>query len=177
MTIELADVKRFPPGESTMRARPGDFILVRGTSWRSRLITSFERLRFHQASERQYAHWSHVALVVSGEGAIVEAGTDGVVVQHLEKYRNDEYHYVSIDAPPAVRWKAVRFASSRVGASYRSLAVAEVVLFALTRRTIGGAQSSREVCAGLVARALDLGQAEVRVVTPGDLAKHFGLVP
>jgi hypothetical protein len=177
MPPELAGVERFARGDGIARARPGDFILVRGTSWRSRLVSMFERLRFRRAGERQYAHWNHAALVVSFDGAIVEAGTDGVVVQHIEKYRNDEYHYVSIDAPPPVRWKAVRLASSRVGTSYGTLAVADAVLTALAGKTLGRASSSREVCAGLVARSLELAQADARVVTPGDLAKYFRLAP
>jgi hypothetical protein len=181
MRPEQARAERFPPGEGIGRARPGDFILVRGTSWRSRVIAGFERSRFRRPDERDFSYWTHAALVVSVDGALVEAGTAGVVVQHIEKYRDDDYHYVAIEAAPADRWKAVRFAASRVGASYSRLAIVGLAASMVTRRKIALKDSSWDICAGLVARALDLRaiglERGIQVLTPGDLARHFGVRP
>src|SRR5262245_43952115 len=95
--------RHYPPGEGDAGSRPGDFILVCGTSWRRRLISEFERRRAAGPDERLCARWSHAAVVVATGGAIVEAGTAGVVLQQVEKYRNLDYHYVAVVAAPGQR--------------------------------------------------------------------------
>jgi hypothetical protein len=177
MSYERAQAERLPPGESAAWARPGDFILVRGASWRSRIITLYERLCFRRPEERYCAYWSHAALVVGANGAIVEAGTAGVVLQHIEKYRDVEYHYVAVQAAPSDRWRAVRFAASRVGSSYSRLAIAVLAASALTGGRIVPRNPNCDICAGLVAGALSRAGAifdkSPALMLPGDLAKHY----
>jgi hypothetical protein len=125
--------------------------------------------------------WNHAALVVSASGAIVEAGTAGVVLQHLDKYRGDDYHYVAIRATPEQRWRAVQFAVSRVGSRYGAFALTSLVVSALTRRRIRLPESRYESCGSLVARAL-VGAGERFEMRPGDmspadLALHYGVIP
>ena len=170
----------FPPGEGVDWARPGDFILVSGTSWRSWVISSYERLRARGREERQCARWSHAALVTGTDGAIVEAGTAGVVLQHLEKYCEEDYHYVPIRASPDQRRRAVRFAMSCVGSRYGNLLIANLVVSALTRGRVR-LESPCEMCGSLVARALECaGESFDRLpaeMLPADLAVHYGVIP
>ena len=170
---------RFPPGEGIDWSRPGDFILVRGTSWRSKVTSAYQWGRARRTEERQCARWNHAALVVGNNGAIVEAGTAGVVLQHLDKYRDEDYYYLPVGATPAQRLRAVRFAVSRIGAPYDALALAGIVLSALTRGRLRLRESQQDLCGSLVARALAHGGAcfvmGPSAMTPADLAVHYGV--
>ena len=171
----------FPPGEGIGWSRPGDFILVRGTSWRSRIASCYGRVRARRPEERQCACWNHAAVVVSPGGAIVEAGTDGVVLQHLDKYLGADYHYVAIRATPTQRWRAVRFARSRVGSGYGTLALASLAVSLLTRGRFRLPESQNELCGTLVARALACAGERFEIhpsdMLPADLAMHYGVNP
>ena len=169
--------KRFPPGEGIDWSRPGDLILVRGTSWRSKVTSAYQWGRARGSEERHCAYWNHAALVVGTNGAIVEAGTTGVVVQHLGKYRDEDYRYVAVSATPEQRRRAVLYALSRTGSPYDNFALAGIVLSALTRGRLRLRESQLDLCGGLVARALACAgeHFEVRpsAMTPADLAGHY----
>jgi hypothetical protein len=172
---------RFPPGEGVDWSRPGDFILVSGTSWRSRIVSGYERVRARGPEGRRCAHWTHAALVVRTDGVIVEAGTAGVVLQHVEKYRDVDYHYVAVRATPEQRWQAVRFAMSRVGSRYGNLLLASLVTSALTRGRVRLGETRCELCGSLVAAALACGgqgfERPITDILPADLAMHYGVIP
>jgi hypothetical protein len=176
---EPSRTRRFAAGEGIAWTRPGDFILVRGTSWRSRLIRLFERLHFRRPGELHCSYWSHAALVVGTNGTIVEAGTAGVVVQHIEKYRDVDYHYVTVQATPDERRRAVRFASACIGSPYSRLALVSFAVSALTLGRVRFRDPKYDMCGSLVAKALgcagetfDLPPADI---LPADLATHYGL--
>jgi hypothetical protein len=172
---------RFPPGEAVGWSRPGDFLLVSGTSWRSMIVARCERSRARGADERRCAYWTHAALVVGVDGVIVEAGTAGVVLQHLDKYREEDYHYVAVRATPEERWHAVRFALSRVGSRYSNLALGSLAVSALTRGRARLPESRYELCGSLVARALACAGERFAIppgeMLPADLAFHYGVFP
>jgi hypothetical protein len=172
----MLEVGRFPPGDGIARPQAGDFILVSGTSWRARAITVYQRLRA-RGDGRRYVHWNHVALVVGRNGVIVEAGTGGVVLEHIEKYRDADYHYVAIGAAPTARRLATRFALSRVGSRYGSRAAAGLLLAALTRGRVRLQDEGREMCGSLVARALACAGESFELLPaemlPADLATHY----
>jgi hypothetical protein len=160
--------------------RPGDLILVTGSSWRSRVISGYERLRARTRAQRQSARWSHAALVVGANGAIIEAGTAGVVARHLEKYRDVHYRYVTVQATPAQRKRAVSFAASRVGSHYSRLALVNLVVSPLTHGRLRLHDPGCETCGSLVAEALArAGEKFHRPPTemlPADLATHYELI-
>lgn len=172
--------ERFPPGKSVGRPHPGDFILVSGSSWRAWVISAYELLRARTRTARQSARWNHAALIVGTNGAIVEAGSAGVVLQHLEKYRDVDYHYVTVDATPEERRQAIHFARSRVGSRYSLRALADLVVCPLTRGRLRLGGPHCELCGSLVANALaragerfDRPPADM---LPSDLATHYGLI-
>jgi hypothetical protein len=172
--------ERFPPGEGAVWSQPGDFVLVRGTSWRSKVTSAYQWGRARGSEERRCAFWNHAALVTGGSGAIVEAGTAGVVQQHLDKYRDEDYYYVAVRATAAQRLRAVRFAASRTGLPYDNLALAGIVVSALTRGRLRLRESQLDLCGSLVARALACGGERFAMrptaMTPADLAVHYGVV-
>jgi hypothetical protein len=176
-----AHVERFGPGESIQRPKPGDFILVRGEGWVSRLIHWVQSLRLSGDEDRKYLHWSHVALVTSAQGRIVEVGIRGVVAQSIEKYRATEYHYVHVDTTGAGRWVAVLYAESCVGQPYARLSFLALGLAALTGRELRIQNPRRQNCVSLVIRALERAREsfgrEPLDMMPADLARHYDVSP
>jgi hypothetical protein len=180
-TMPAVRVERFGPGESAADPRPGDFILIHSEGWLSTLIYLLQALRFRGPEDRKYRHWSHVALVTSRRGRIIEVVNTGVGAQRLEKYRNTEYHYVHIDASQQERAEIVKFAESCVGQPYGRLAALALVVAALTSGRFIGGDNGQQNCAALVARAL--ARAGVRFereppeMLPADLAKCYDVTP
>jgi hypothetical protein len=136
-------------------------------------------VRARGLAEWQCARWNHAALVAGTDGTVVEAGTAGVVLEHLEKYREDDYRYVAIRATPEQRWRAVRFARSRVGSRYGNLLLANLVVSPLTRGRVRFENAGCEMCGTLVAHALACaGERFERLpadMLPADLAVHYGV--
>ena len=176
-----ARVERFGPGESIARPKPGDFILVRGHGLISPLIHWVQRLRFSRHEDRKFLHWTHVALVTSTHGRIVEVVPRGVVAQQIEKYRRAEYHYVHLDVPDSDRWAGVLFAELCVGQPYGRLSFLALGLAALTRRQLQIQDPRRQHCVSLVIRALERMRGEfgreALDMMPADLAKHYNITP
>jgi uncharacterized protein YycO len=173
-------IEHCPPGECAGSPRPGDFILISVASWRGKLISGYTRLRARTRAARQCSRWNHAALIVGANGALVEAGTAGVALQHVEKYRDHDYHYVAVHATYDERSRAARFAASRVGSSYSRRAVANLVASRLTRGRVRLRDPDCELCASLVASALACGgeifDRPTAEMLPADLATHYGLV-
>jgi hypothetical protein len=174
-------VERHGPGEAVAEPRPGDFILIRGRDWGSRLIRWAQRYGARGWARRDLAHWSHAALVTSFDGHIVEVGPRGVVLQHLSKYRACEYHYVAVAATVKQRVAAVRYARSCLGQPYARLGFAALALATLIGVPCVVPGGGRHHCVSLVARALREAGATFdrgpEAMTPADLAEHYRVTP
>jgi hypothetical protein len=172
---------RCGPGMEISNPRPADLVLIRSTNWLGKLIRFFERMRFRTPADRPFAYWSHAALVVTSAGHLVEVVHRGVVLRKIERYRNLEYHYVHLDLSESDRNKAVSFAYSclreKYGLSGFLLLAAAVLLGDRFQVPDRGQQG----CVALIVRALQRAGVtfERRPVdmTPGDLAKRFGVLP
>src|ERR1700694_3201739 len=114
----MAEVERFGPGDEAKNFVPGDFILSHRHHFVAGLITLAQKRRF-RGSDAVYAHWSHAALIVETDGALVEAEMTGIRLSPISKYRDDEYHlvYLGPDVASDARARAVAFgkSSSRSG--------------------------------------------------------------
>jgi cell wall-associated NlpC family hydrolase len=179
---EVVRVEHFGRGQAIAQACPGDFVLVRGRGWISMAVYAFQGLRFRAPGERRYAYWSHVALVTSARGRLVEVGPRGVFRNTLETYRTFEYHYVHVAASGARRAEAARFAESCVGQPYGTLSSIALGFFALVGCPLAVPDRGQHNCAALVARALERATGERFTRTPinmmpADIAKHFGITP
>ena len=179
---DVLRVERFGPGEAIARPRPGDFVLVRGETWISRVVYAFQRLRFRTSRDRPYAYWSHVALVTSRGGRLVEVGPRGVFASNLERYRGVEYHYVHMAVPDERRKEAAHFAETCVGQPYGTLSFLVLGFFTLVGCPLALPDRGQHSCAALVVRSLQrsTGQRFSRTpvnMMPADVAKHFGIIP
>jgi len=181
MEPRVARAERFGPGEGIEHPWPGDFLLIRGHWWISTVIHCGQRFRFSRAEDRQYAYWSHVALVTNLQGRLVEANDKGVVARHIEQYRALEYHYVHIPATGPQRRDAARFAESCVGEPYARLGFVALGMSVLTGGRISLGDRGQQLCGALVARALARTDAvfdrQPADMTPADLAKHYRVMP
>jgi hypothetical protein len=171
---------RCGPGAAIPQPRAGDILLVRGVGWLGRSIRGYERLCARR-KDRAFAHWSHAALVVSGRGHLVEVLSTGVALTPIEKYRDQEYHYVRVELSDPDRESVRRYALSCVRQKYGRWTF---VLLALAKLLGGGLRvpdRGQQGCVSLIVRALQrVGVSFERRATDmsvADLAKRFGVLP
>ena len=167
-----------------VRARPprrfdrGDFVLVAGTHFNSRLIRFGQKLRIH-GSDRRHVRWTHAALIVDRDGSLIEAVGTGVRRWHLDRYRDDDYVVVRIHTSEENRDEVVRFAEWALerGSSYSRLSTVSIALSMLTGSRLTFFIDGQFVCSGLVARALErtgsIFDRDSAHIAPADLAKYF----
>jgi hypothetical protein len=174
-------VVRCGPGEAISHPRPGDIILVRGIGWLGRSIRGFERICARGKEDRAFAHWSHAAVVVGRSGRLVEVMHAGVALSAIEKYRDQEYHYVRVEMSDADRDNVARYAVSCLRQKYGRWSF---VLLAVAKLMGGGLHvpdRGQQGCVALIVRALQ--RAGVRFergptdMSVADLAKRFGVRP
>jgi len=171
---------RCGPGEVIADLRAGDIILIRGPGWLGRIIRLGARIRYRHG-DRRYAHWSHAALVLSARGRLMEVHARGVGVCGIEKFRDEEFHYVRLDLSDESRREAVRYARSCVGQRYGVLGFLLLGLSVALGDRFRVPDSGQQGCATLIVRALQrAGVAFDRApsdMMPADLAKRFGVLP
>jgi hypothetical protein len=173
--------KRCGPGESISDPRPGDIVLIRGAGWLGKSIRFFIRMRCRRDGDRALAHWSHAGIIVTSQGHLVEVVPRGVVLNRLENYRAQEYHYVYLDLSPADRTRASQYAYSCVKQKYGRLSFVLLAIAILTGDWLKVPDRGQQGCVALIARALQrAGVTFARKptdMTPADLAKNFGVMP
>jgi hypothetical protein len=172
---------RCKPGESISDPQPGDVVLVRGAGWLGKAIRLFVRMRCRREGGRSLAHWSHAGIIVSPQGHLVEVLHTGVVLSHLEKYRDHEYHYVYLDLPAAERTRASRYAYSCLRQKYGRWSFVLFAFAVLLGDRFEVPDRGQQGCVALIARALQrAGMTFARRptdMTPADLARKFGVMP
>lgn len=178
----MAHVERYGPGEDARSFDPGDFILAHRHHALAGLISLAQRRRF-DGSDAPYAHWSHAAVVVGADGALVEAESMGVVASPIAKYHDDEYHLVRFgpELSSSARSNVVAYARSQVGQAFGYLELAGAGLHLLLGWPFRWMRKNHQICSGLVTRALQRGgmveQLDPAVTLPADLAKAFDVRP
>lgn len=178
----MARIERYGPGEQAAEFTPGDFILTHRGNPMSALISFGERRRFH-GRDVAFAHWSHCAVVVQRDGAVVEAESTGVRTSPIARYRSSEYHLVRLgsDLDGRGRDLAVAYANAQVGQAFGYLALAGAALYLVTGRPLHVMRRNHQICSGLVTRALQLGgllqHLDPATTLPADLAKAFSARP
>lgn len=169
---------RAGPGEAATDFHRGDFVLVAGTHFNSRLIRWGQQLRIHGA-DRVFVRWTHAALLVDADGGLIEAVGTGVRRWHLDDYAGDDYVVVRIETSDENRDEVVRFAEWALEshARYSRLSTVSIGLSMLTGSKLTFFIDGQFVCSGLVASALErtgniFGRSSVGI-SPADLAKYF----
>lgn len=168
------------PGDTMLDPEPGDFILTHGGELFSELIRIGQQLRF-RGPDRQFTYWNHAALIVSSDGAIVEALGTGVQRRSLADYDPTQYTVVRITASKEDRAEAAAFAEHCVGEPYGFTTIVSIGLSLLTGAKFSFGFNGQLICSGLVARALERTTAifddEPSHIMPAQLAKLFGAIP
>jgi permuted papain-like amidase YaeF/Yiix C92 family enzyme len=178
----MAKVERYGPGEEAEDFVPGDFILAHRHHVIARLISLAQKRRF-QGADAVFAHWSHSALVVEEDGALVEAEITGVRQNPVSRYRADEYHLVRLGSEfsAEARSRAVGYAKEQVGQGFGFLDMFGASLYLLFGWPVRLARRGHEICSGLVARALQAGgllaELDPLLTLPADLAKLYDVRP
>lgn len=178
----MATSQRYGPGEQADGFTPGDFILTHRHNPISALISFGEKRRFRGA-DAAFAHWSHCAVVVAPDGAVVEAEATGVRRSPIARYKDNEYHVVRLgsDLSPEGREKAVAYADRQVGQAFGFLALAGAALYLITGWPLHVMRRNHQVCSGMVTRALQQGGLlrgfDPATTLPADLAKAFAVRP
>ena len=178
----MPDVGRYGPGEGASDFKPGDFILTHRFRPIAALIKFAQELRF-RGPDSVYAHWTHCALVVGEDGALVEAESLGVERGPISKYQSREYHLVRLgpELTSDGRKRAVDYANAQVGQAFGFLALAGASLFLLFGWQLRLMRMDHQICSGLVVRALQKGglllDADPALMLPAHLAKIYDVRP
>jgi hypothetical protein len=175
-----AKFEHVPPGQDEPDPLPGDFILTHGGEFFSRVIHFGQGLRF-AGKDQPYTYWNHSALIVSPDGALIEALGPGVQRNTLAAYKGTQYTVVRIEASDEDRKEMVAFAERWVGGEYGWATIVSITLSLLTGLKLSFGFPGQLICSGLVARALERTTAifdqEPSHVMPAELAKMFDVVP
>lgn len=137
---------------------PGDVLLVNDFAGSGdllgQLIRAGERTRYGNSD---YARWTHSAMIVSADGDIVEALSQGIVRSNISKYAAVETLVVSPPVPYSDprRAYAVRFAEAQVGTRYDVIDFVSLALSLLTGWEWSLHSDTRFICSGLCARATE----------------------
>lgn len=178
VSIRPHSVDRARPGAVAAAFAPGDFVLVAGKQFNSRLIRFGQKLRIHGV-DRKYVRWTHAALIVDADGALIEAVGAGVRRWHLDRYRDADYVVVRVETSDENRDEVVRFAewALRNKARYNRLSTVSIGLSMLTGSKLTFFIDGQFVCSGLVACALErtgiIFDRDPAHIAPADLAKYF----
>jgi hypothetical protein len=173
--------KRCGPGQGISDPRPGDIVLVRGVGWLGKAIRFGMRIGRRSCGDRAFAHWSHAGIIVNPQGYLIEVVPSGVVLNRLENYRDQEYHYVYLDLSAAERATAASYAYSCLRQRYGRLSFVLLTFAVFTGDWFEVPDRGQQGCVALIARALQrAGVTFARKptdMTPADLAKNFGVTP
>lgn len=180
--MTVASVERYGPGEEATDFTPGDFILAHRNRPIGALIAQAQKRRF-RGPDAKFAHWTHAALVVAADGALVEAESMGVTRSPVTKYRHGEYHLVRLGPgfADADRGRSVEYATDQVGQAFGYLDLAGAGLYLLLGLPMRWMRGNHQICSGLVVRALQRGRQASRLdpalTLPADLAKLYDVRP
>src|SRR3981081_333051 len=91
----MAKVERYGPGQRAKDFVPAPCTLPPRHNLDGGLISLAQKRRF-KGPDAVYAHWSHTAMIVERDGALVEAEINGVLQNPISRYHSSEYHLVRL---------------------------------------------------------------------------------
>jgi uncharacterized protein YycO len=176
----VATVERYGPGEGATDFDPGDFILTHRHHVIAGLISVAQKRRF-RGPDAVFAHWTHCALLVAEDGALVEAESTGVRRSPISKYKAGEYHLVRLRSELSAdgRARTVEYANAQVGQGFGYLALAGAGLYLVFGWPLKLMRRNHQICSSLVVRALQAGGlmacVDSALTLPADIAKLYGV--
>lgn len=180
--MTMAKVERYGPGEDAKDFVPGDFILAHRHNLIAGLISLAQKRRF-KGPDAVYAHWTHSAMIVEKDGALVEAEDTGVRQNPISRYHADEYHLVRLGPEFSAegRARAVAYSKAHIGQGFGFLDMFGASLYLLFGWPLRLVRHGHEICSGLVTAALQAGglvpELDAVLTLPADIAKLFDVRP
>jgi hypothetical protein len=177
----MPDVTVHPAGTTAPDLRPGDFLLtgVKAQGIVSHIIKLGSWLRGYDKLHRRF---SHAVLILDQGGSIAEALADGVVVNHISRFHDDDYVIVHTDVDEHDTRQVLQFADAVVDArtQYGFVTFIGLGIYCLTGGQLCIQKAGTAICSGFVADALTragfIWDRPPYSMMPADLAKHFGVI-
>lgn len=168
-----------PSGNTVEAVLPGDFFLVHGENFFSRLIQFGQALRF-RGKEKHFSYWTHCGVFTSLTGDIIEALGNGVIQNNISYYKDYKYIVVHISALPDDREEMIQFAKACLGDKYGWLTLLSIAISLLSGTKFSFNFDGQEICSGLVTRSLErttfIPKRDASHMMPADLAQAFGVL-
>lgn len=165
-------------GQETTASCPGDFFLVHGDNFYSRLIQFGQGLRF-KGENRHFGYWTHCGMFVGHSGEIIEALGHGVIERNISYYKDYKYIVVHVNASDQDRQQQVDFAKACLGDKYGWLTLVSIALSLLSGTKFSFNFDGQEICSGLVTRTLErtsfIPKRDASHMMPADLAQAFNV--
>lgn len=170
------EVVKVNAGDTITNPQPGDFFLVHRHKIFSRLIQFGQGLRY----TKEEAYWNHCGVFLDSNGTIAEALVrHGVTVGHIDKYKDDEYIVVGINAHPTDRAQMLDFAHWAEGKPYGFMTDVGLAFWCLFSGKFDFSIDGTLICSGFVARTLEragyIFDRDPQREMPADLAHHFSV--
>lgn len=166
----------YASGEEPTSFKPGDFFLLRNTTFFSRLILFGQGLRFH-GDNRKYSKWSHCGGFLDTKGTIIESLNHGVIIDNISKYKDLTYYVVNTKLSSANRAQTVDAGKTFLKDKYGWISDLSIGLQFLTGIKLRITVSNTINCSGLVAMMLWGGgiffNGTPQLFAPADLASAF----
>jgi uncharacterized protein YycO len=148
--------------------KAGNFIVTHGTGFIDRIIrlTTLSR-------------WNHAALVVDGNGTLIELEAQGIRAVDISKYPADEFQIIDIEMSDEDRQQVVDYANFMLSkhSKYGFLTILTIALKIITRSRLVVKLDGTLICSEFVAKALAEGgviwEKDTSLITPKDLWEKF----
>jgi len=168
--------KVYEAGTSPKKFTPGDFILVSTNGIPAKIIRLGQFLRYH-GKMKNFSFWNHAAMIVSEDGALIEAVGRGVSYGHIDEYKDVQYYLVNTKLNKQSRDQAVLACKSFLKDQYGWFTIASITLELLTGIKLQFSLNNSMICSAVVAQSLWAGgivfNRNPYQMMPADLASAF----
>jgi hypothetical protein len=172
------EIAHYPAGRSATNPQIGDFVLT-GIKSQGIVSLAIKLGALLRGFPKEYRRFSHSALIVGEDGAIVEAVSSGVKRNNLSKYEPADYVLVrtKVDHHDAVQVLAFADAVVQAREKYGFLTFVGLAIYCLTGTRLCIQTAGTAICSGFVCDALTragfIWPRPPYVMMPADLARYF----
>jgi hypothetical protein len=127
---------------------------------------------------KEEAYWNHCGVFINTDGSIAEALVhDGITKGHIDKYKNEEYIVVNVQASDEDRAQMMKFMEWSIGKKYGISIDIGLAFWCLFGGKFDFSLDGTMICSGFVARTLEragyIFDRDPSREMPADLARHF----
>jgi hypothetical protein len=172
------EITHHPAYDTATNPRIGDFVLT-GIKSQGLVSLAIKFGALLRGFPKEYRRFSHTALVVGEDGAIVEAVASGVKRNDLSKYAPADYVLVrtKVDHHDAVQVLAFADAVVQAREQYGFVTIVGLALYCVTGSRLCVQSAGTAICSGFVSDALTragfIWPRPPYAMMPADLARYF----